>query len=129
MRGHAVSGLVALLALVVSAGSCTGKEADQPTVPARPGAQQPAGGGDTISEAEACERLTDAEQAARRANTCSAPNQPACPYYVRPAGTGCWRYDEKSVEACERLIDSYTSCSDFTDRVCVITAIPAPELM
>src|SRR5262245_45303717 len=101
MRGHAVAGVVALLALVVSAGSCTGKDADQPSVPARPGAEQPPGGGNTLSEDEACRRLTDAEEQQRRRLACPALDRPPCPYYVRPAGTGCWTYDERSVNACE----------------------------
>ncbi|HEY3494569.1 MAG TPA: hypothetical protein VGK73_07780, partial [Polyangiaceae bacterium] len=129
MRGHAVAGLVALLALVVSAGSCTGKDPDQPVVPARPGGYQPPGGGATISEDEACGRLTGAEEQRRRQLTCPALEHPPCPHYVRPAGTGCWTYDEKSVEACERFVGDYTSCSDFDDRPCVLTAIAAPDLM
>jgi len=128
MRGHAVSGLVALLTLVVSAGSCTGNEADQPVLPARPGAFQPPGGGAPISEDEACQRLTAAQEGSRRRLTCQELEHPACPYYVRPAGTGCWTYDEKSVEACEDFVSGYTSCSDFDDRPCVLTALPAPEL-
>jgi hypothetical protein len=128
MRGHAISGLCALLVLVVAAGSCTGKEADQPIIPARPGAYQPPGGGDPISEDAACQRLVAAEEAARRRMQCQPLDHPECPFYVRPAGTGCWRYDSETVERCEDFVQDYTACADFTDRPCVLTAIPAPDV-
>jgi hypothetical protein len=129
MRGHGISGLCALLALVVAAGSCTGKDADQPVIPARPGAYQPPGGGDPVSEDEACQRLVAAEEAARRRMQCQPLDHPECPFYVRPAGTGCWRYDSETVERCEDFVNDYTACADFTDRPCVLTAIPAPDSM
>jgi len=91
-------------------------------MPAAPGAQQPSGGGQQLDENAACKRLRDAEESARKRLNCEPLNRAECPYYVRPAGTGCWRYDEVSLSHCEEVLAEYDFCSDFVQRPCLITA-------
>jgi len=91
-------------------------------VPASPGAEQPASGGKELGEDEACKRIRDAEEAARKRLNCESLERADCPNYVRPAGTGCWTFDEGSVSHCEAAIGGYELCSDFTKTPCIITA-------
>ena len=113
-----------VLTAIASGGSCSSRDEATP-VPASPGAQQAPGGGKTLGEDEACQRIRDAEEAVRKRLNCEALNRAACPYYVRPAGTGCWTFDEASVSHCEEAINGYELCSDFTQTPCIITAKPA----
>jgi hypothetical protein len=125
VRGRGVSlGFVALAA-IVSGGSCTGAADDATPMPARPGAQQPPAGGAAVDENTACTRLVAAEEKARHRLNCPELDRTACPFYVRPAGTGCWTYDEASLSACEDALSAYEFCSDFTGQRCVLTAEPA----
>lgn len=91
---------------------------------AAPGGQQPQGGGKQLDEDEACDRLRRAEESARKHLNCEPLNRAECPYYVRPAGTGCWTYDEASVSHCEDALGSYDFCSDFAQMPCIVSAQP-----
>jgi hypothetical protein len=123
VRGRLVSLGFVLLSAVVSGGSCAGGADDQTPIGATPGGAQPAAGEAEIDEDEACDRLVTAEEKARRRLNCPDLNRPECPGYVRPAGTGCWMYDEDSLAACEAAIQAYELCSDFLQRPCVVTAV------
>jgi hypothetical protein len=124
VRGRVISLAFMALAAIVSGGSCTGGADDQTPIPADPGSMQTPGGGATVSESAACMRLRSAEERARQHLNCPELNRKACPFYVRPAGTGCWTYSESSLAACEAAIASYEFCADFTQHPCVLTATP-----
>ncbi len=113
------------LLLLGLGGSCSESDETEPFIPPRVGAEQPASGGDALSEAETCERLREAEEAARVDLQCDDLERPECPYYVRPAGTGCWEYSEDSVSACVDKIAAYEDCSDFELSPCILTATPS----
>jgi hypothetical protein len=123
VRGRLVSLGFVVLSAIVSGGSCTSGAEDQTPIPASPGGTQPPAGEATLSELEACDRLRDAEEKARRRLNCPELNRADCPGYVRPAGTGCWLYDEDSLGACEEMLGTYEFCSDFVQRPCVVTAV------
>jgi hypothetical protein len=112
---------------VIAIASCSGNEDDATPVRARPGITQPEPGGATLDENEACRRITDAEEARRQTLMCDRLVHAPCPVYVRPAGTGCWTYSEDSVSACEAAIRDYSSCVDFDQRQCVLSAVRAAE--
>jgi hypothetical protein len=124
VRGRIVSLAFVALAAVVSGGSCT-DTANETPFPAAPGASQTPGGGDQLGEDEACERLRKAEEKARQHLNCPELGRPDCPFYVRPAGSGCWTYPEASLSACEEAIQAYEFCSDFVMKPCVLTAVAA----
>jgi hypothetical protein len=111
--------------VLIASGACTGVKDDQPSIAARPGATQEGGKGTTVDEDEACSRIRVAEEAERRRLNCPDLERPRCPDYVRPAGGGCWTYAEQSLRGCETKIESYTSCADFDDQPCILTAAPA----
>jgi hypothetical protein len=123
VRGRVVSLGFMLLSAIVGGGSCSGGADEQTPIAATPGGAQPPAGEADIDEDEACDRLVTAEEKARRRLNCPDLNRPECPGYVRPAGTGCWKYDEDSLAACEGAIGAYELCSDFLQRPCVVTAV------
>jgi len=123
VRGRVASLAFVVVAAIVSGSSCSSREEGE-KVPAAPGGQQPAGGGKQLSEDEACTRLRSAEESARKHLNCEPLQRAECPYYVRPAGTGCWTYDEVALEHCEDALDDYQFCSDFTSMPCFLTAQP-----
>ena len=116
---------IALLSATLVQASCAGADETATPVPAEPGITQPQSGGASLDEAEACRRLTDAEERRRRSLMCDELRHAPCPVYVRPAGTGCWTYSEDSLSACEAVIANYGSCLDFGERTCVLSAVPA----
>ena len=84
--------LAALLGLPLYA-SCTKSEDTEPYVPAQPGAQQPAGSGSLVSEADACDALRAAYEKSYDDLGCNLPEPPDCPDFIRPgAGSGCYSY-------------------------------------
>jgi hypothetical protein len=122
------SGWLTILAVgIVASASCSDNADDAVPVPARPGLTQPEPGGALVDESEACERLTDAEEMRRQTLMCDALVHAPCPVYVRPLGSGCWTYSEDSLRACERVIADYTTCLDFDERTCVLSAVEANE--
>jgi hypothetical protein len=123
VRGRAVSLGFMLLSALAGGASCSGEADDQTPIGATPGGHQPAAGEASVDEDEACDRLLAAEEKARRRLNCPDLNRPECPGYVRPAGTGCWKYDEDSLAACELALADYELCSDFLQRPCVVTAV------
>lgn len=123
VRGRVASLALVVMAAIVSGGSCSSRE-EGAAVPAAPGAEQPAGGGQLLDESTACKRLRDAEESARKRLNCEPLNRAECPYYVRPAGTGCWKYDEAALAHCEGALDAYELCTDFVQQPCFITAQP-----
>jgi len=123
VRGRVASLAFVVVAAMVGGGSCSSRE-EGTAVPAAPGAQQPEGGGKQLGEDEACSRVRSAEESARKHLNCEPLQRAECPYYVRPAGTGCWTYDEAAVEHCEDALAAYQFCSDFTQMPCLITARP-----
>jgi hypothetical protein len=116
----------ALLVLPVYA-SCTKSEDTEPFVPAQEGAFQPEGGGDLISEEEACDRIAEAESEARERLSCNPELVGECPGYIRPgAGSGCYEYSASSVAACEEAYDASRSCAQL--QRCVVSATLNLEL-
>ena len=114
--------LCASLLTAVVAASCSSAHDTADVVPAEPGAFQPDAGGKLIDEASACAALTKAERDARAALGCDAVTHD-CPAYIRPAGgADCFVYDQASVDGCKVLFDSFTSCDDFDQRPCLVTA-------
>jgi hypothetical protein len=124
-RGRLVSLGFVVLSAIVSGGSCTGGNEEQTPFAAAPGATQPDGESPDLDESETCERIRRAEEKARQRLNCPDLGRAECPDYVRPAGTGCWRYDEGSLEVCEETLQTYEGCLDFVQRPCVLTAVPA----
>jgi hypothetical protein len=114
------------VALIVAA-SCAEAPSSAPPDPAEQGAVQSPSSGPTLSEDEACQRIRDAEEASRRLNQCSDLERAPCPFYVRPAGSGCWEFTADSVEACETAIAAYTTCFQFDETPCVLSARPSAE--
>lgn len=112
---------VSLLTAVLAA-SCTSTHDTADVIPPLPGAFQPDGGGALIDEAAACAQMTDAESKARAALGCDKMKRD-CPAYIRPAGgADCFVYDQASVQGCVDLYDSFTSCDNFEQRPCLVTA-------
>jgi hypothetical protein len=116
-----------LCATVVSAvlgASCASTHDTADVVPSPPGAVQPDAGGKSVDEATACAKVTGAESSARAALSCD-PVLRTCPNYIRPAGSnGCFVYDEASVDGCVTLFNSFTSCAEFDQQPCLVTAEP-----
>ncbi len=125
--GHRYRWALTLAAMLAVAASCTEDPVQHDYVPARPAAVQPEAQGAAVDEVEACERIRTAEEAARELLQCMPLERAECPFYVRPAGSGCWIYWEDSVVACEEAIAAYTSCLDFDDRPCVLSATPTDD--
>ena len=112
-----------LVALGVGS-ACSSQVGVEDTVPAQPGIVMPDGGGAAIDESAACERLASALSDARSKLKCPAETA-ECPGYVRPAGSqACLQYDEATVAACERVIGTYTRCTEFDSRRCIVSALP-----
>jgi hypothetical protein len=124
VRGRAVSLCFVVLSALVSGGSCTGGAEEQTPFPAAPGGTQPRAGSAELDETEVCDRIRKAEEKARQRLNCPDLERAECPFYVRPAGTGCWLYDVDSLEACEEKILTYELCLDFVQQPCVLTAAP-----
>jgi hypothetical protein len=116
-----------LCATVVSAvlgASCASTHDTADVVPSPPGAVQPDAGGKSVDEATACAKVTGAESSARAALSCD-PVVRTCPNYIRPAGSdACFVYDETSVNGCVALFNSFTSCAEFDQQPCLVTAEP-----
>lgn len=77
-----------------------------------------------IDAAAACDRLfTSLTERAEALGGCEVSL--VCPEGILPAG-GCdaWQYDASSLDACEAEIGDYERCADFTERSCVVTAVP-----
>jgi hypothetical protein len=114
--------LLSVLAGFCLVPSCTKSEDTEPFVPASEGATQPEGGGDLLTEDQACERLRDAAASARKELGCSGPALPECPSFLRPGGgSGCYEYSSESVEACEDAYEAAFSCQ--TLAPCIATAV------
>ena len=128
VRSPAFFRLRSLLALTLAAfgaaQACTESRDTEPYVPARGGAFQPDGGGALIAEAEACERVAQAEDDARAALGCAPAQRADCPEYVRPPGAAaCYRYDEATVDGCVAFYDSLLTCDELTTRRCIVAAV------
>jgi hypothetical protein len=107
--------------------NCTASEDTEPFVPSMQGATQPEADGTLISEADACDRLLGAVEAAYDRLRCDTPNFPGCPAFVRPGGgSGCYEYSEGSVEACEQAYEDARSCRELSP--CLATAQLSTEL-
>ncbi len=119
-------GIGALSLLVVGwVTACSESKDTNPVVTPKSGAYQPEPSGTTIGEDEACQALTAAEDAQRSALGCGSVQRAPCPDYVRPAGgSGCYEYDEGTVNECASYYAGLTNCSDFVEKPCVITAVP-----
>jgi hypothetical protein len=114
--------LCASAVVAVLAASCTSTHDTADVVPSPPGAFQPDGGGSLVDEDTACAALTAAESAARMTLGCPAAKR-VCPDYIRPAGNdNCFMYDVASVSGCKDLYDSFTTCAEFDQRPCLLTA-------
>ena len=118
IRSLSSSGLA--LAVVIS---CSKAKDTQDFVPSQRGAVQPDAGGPQVSEADACTQLKKAESSARAALSCD-PVTRECPDYIRPAGgADCFEYSQASITGCQKLYESFTSCSDFDAHLCLIAAV------
>jgi hypothetical protein len=110
------------VAVAVLAASCSSTHDTADVVPPLPGAFQPDAGGKLIDEATACADLVQAEASARTALGCDAAKH-ECPSYIRPAGgAACFLYDKASLDGCTTLYASFTSCAEFEQRPCLLTA-------
>jgi hypothetical protein len=120
-----LSSLLCATALgAVLAASCASTHDTADVVPSPPGAVQPDAGGKSVDEATACAKVTGAESSARAALSCE-PVVRTCPNYIRPAGSNaCFLYDEASVDGCVTLFNSFTSCAEFDEQPCLVTAEP-----
>src|SRR5690606_19271761 len=101
----------------------------EPLVPSRQGTTQPGGGGDAITESEACERLREARVEVGEQLGCES-EELDCPELIQPAGSDpCERYlyDEESLVACLDVLQGYESCDDFDRTPCVVTAQVQPK--
>ncbi|HEY6079408.1 MAG TPA: hypothetical protein VIW29_11425 [Polyangiaceae bacterium] len=106
--------------------SCTSDQDTEPFVPALPGATQPVASGSLLSEGEACERLLEAATSAYAEHGCELEHA-ECPDFIRSAGaSGCYEYQEESVEECESSYAAATSCSNLAP--CFVTAIENTSL-
>jgi len=115
-------GLAALAALAVGSG-CTKSEDTENYVPSERGAVQPDAGGALINELSACTELRALEADARLALRCAAVVR-ECPAFIRPAGgEACFEYSQASIDGCEALYASFTSCDDFVLHPCLISAV------
>jgi hypothetical protein len=119
-------GLYVAAALLLSA-SCTTDEDTEPHVPAKAAATQPEGGGALLREDDACDRLLSAAIDAYERLGCDQPSFPECPAFIRPGGgSGCYEYQEGSLEACEQIYADATDCG--TLAPCFATAVLNLEL-
>ncbi|SRR5690606_26877905 len=123
--------LIVLVALSIFEGGlgCETAEDAEPFHASKPGATQPEGGGDAVSERAACQRLERARSEVSADLDCEI-EQPACPELIRPFGADpCRRYsyDEDSVDACVKIIESYEACEDFAQKPCLVTALIRPD--
>ncbi len=125
--GSARFALALGLACLVVAESCSDSDGTDPYIPSQPGAQQPDGSGAALDESAACEQVRAAEEQARVRLQCPDLMRPECPYYVRPAGSGCWEFPQDSVDACVEAIGDYTTCNDFSNKPCVLSAVPSSD--
>ena len=108
-RAGRFSFCLAVSALVFA--SCTTDEDTEPHVPAMSGATQPEGGGALLSEDDACDRLRSAALGAYDRLGCDEPAFPECPAFIRPGGgSGCYEYQEDSIEACEQAYEDAATC-------------------
>jgi hypothetical protein len=108
---------------LLAAASCTSAKDTEDYVPSQPGAVQPEANGKLIDEATACSTLSKAESSARSMLGCDAAKR-TCPDYIRPAGgADClFEYDQGTVNACAKQLDTFTSCDDFDLHPCLVTA-------
>lgn len=105
--------------------ACSESKDTNPVVTPKSGAFQPTPNGVTIGEADACEAITAAEDAKRSALGCGSVQRAPCPEYIRPAGgSDCYEYDEGTVNECVSYYGGLTSCTDFTQKPCIVTAVP-----
>ncbi len=112
------------LGLVGASNACSEQEAAGPATLPSTGMVQPAGNGVSMSEAEACRTLVNAETGARTRLGCPARSGPGCPNTLRPAGgEACLLYDQGTVSACVALMASYARCEELARRPCVVTAL------
>ena len=115
--------LILLAVAGLAQGACTTSPDTGDVVAAQPGATQPAGNGQSMPEADACKALTTALSDQASALHCGTSSY-SCPDYIRPAGGQiCSQYDKGSVEACAAVIKKYTSCDDFSNHPCIVTAL------
>jgi len=120
LRWGRTSLVLALAGLPLFA-SCTSSEDTEPFVPAAEGAKQPSGQGSLVTEAEACDTLLTAANAAYKRLHCEPPQFPDCPGFLRPGGgSGCYDYYEDSVTACVKAYGAADSCRDLSP--CLATA-------
>lgn len=105
--------------------ACTESKDTNPVVTPKVGAYQPAPSGVLIDEAEACQAITAAEDAARGSLGCGTVQRAPCPEYIRPAGgSSCYQYDQGTVDACVSYYGSLSACVDFIEKPCVVSAVP-----
>jgi hypothetical protein len=119
--------LCATVLAAIAGASCTSTNDTADVVPSLPGAVQPDAGGKSVDETTACAKVTGAESSARAALSCD-PVVRTCPNYIRPAGSAaCFVYDEASVDGCVTLFNSFTSCAEFDQQPCLVTAEPCSD--
>jgi hypothetical protein len=112
-----------LLVALVAAG-CVDDIRTEGEVPAVHGATQPPTNGQSISADEACTRLEDAENDARKDLDCEPGGFPACPERLRLAGSlVCSEVDEGSVDECVQAMKDITTCEELASQPCVVTVV------
>ncbi len=113
-----------LFALLLGAlgASCSSTPDTAEVIPPLGGAVQPDGGGKLVDEDTACAALVKAETDARTKLRCDSVTH-SCPSFIRPAGgEGCFVYDQTSIDACSTLYAGFSSCDQFDQSPCLLTA-------
>jgi len=120
-RAARVGTAVVVLSL---APACVSDPTVQNDVVPRPGATQPDGSSaPNLGAAAACDKIKTARSAAATKLGCDAPKG-ECPGLLLVAGSvPCDEYTGGSVGACESMIQSYATCSDFDTKPCVVTPV------
>jgi hypothetical protein len=91
------------------------------------GKYHPAGNGQHQSQADACDALSEAQDAKSKALACTTTSRP-CPtlILVQVGGTECLEYDQGSVQGCVDYYDKQATCDELAKAVdaCVVTSFP-----
>lgn len=114
-------GTLALAAIAACASKDDGKTDDsKPNDGNEVEPYQPKGSGERTSEADACERMTEALDN-RASDLGCVVTYPPCPNFLRQStGGACYEYDDGTIASCVDFIGKYQDCDDFRRRPCLI---------
>jgi hypothetical protein len=114
-----------LVALALSACGSDGGSGSGGAGGSGDGKVHPAGNGQHQSQADACDALSNAQDARSKAMSCTSTLRP-CPtlILVMAGGTECLEYDQGSVQGCVDYYNQQATCDDLAKAIdaCVVTA-------